>query len=139
MGLLALGILKWSEVVLQESIERGFQGLAFKKNMHPRVSNAEIAVLKALSGTRLIEGMVTQKTIVLKSTIPDFCWPEKRKVVYLDGSQVHSKSKQEERDQEIDALLVAKGWQVLRIPYEAPMSKEKFDEVLLNITKFLDA
>lgn len=107
--------------------------------MHPRVSNAEIAVLKALSGTRLIEGMVTQKTIVLKSTIPDFCWPEKRKVVYLDGSQVHSKSKQEERDQEIDALLVAKGWQVLRIPYEAPMSKEKFDEVLLNITKFLDA
>lgn len=139
MGLLALGILKWSEVVFQGSIERGFQGLAFKKNMHPRVSNAEIAVLKALSGTRLIEGMVTQKTIVLKSTIPDFCWPEKRKVVYLDGSQVHSKSKQEERDQEIDALLVAKGWQVLRIPYEAPMSKEKFDEVLLNITKFLDA
>ena len=114
-------------------------GLVSKRHMHPRVSNAEIAVLKALSGTRLIEGMVTQKTIVLKSTVPDFCWPTRRKVVYLDGSQVHSKSKQEERDQEIDNLLATKGWQVLRIPYDAPMSKEKFDEVLSSIEKFLDS
>ena len=113
--------------------------MAFKKHMHPRVSKAEIEVLKALSGTRLIEGMVTQKTIVLRSTVPDFCWPGKRKIVYLDGSQVHSKSKQEERDEEIDNLLAAKGWGVLRIPYEAPMSKEKLDEVMLNIKRFLDA
>ena len=113
--------------------------MAFKKNMHPRVSRAEIEVLKALSGTRLIEGMVTQRTIVLKTTIPDFCWPEKRKVVYLDGSQVHSKSKQEEKDEEIDRFLVEKGWEVLRIPYDAPMSKEKFDEVLRNIERFLEA
>jgi very-short-patch-repair endonuclease len=107
--------------------------------MHPRVSRAEIEVLKALSGTKLIEGMVTQRTIVLKSTVPDFCWPEKRKVVYLDGSQVHSRSKQEERDEEIDKFLIEKGWEVLRIPYDAPMTKEKFDEVMENIKRFLDS
>ena len=107
--------------------------------MHPKVSKAEIEVLKALSGTTLIEGMVTQKTLVLKSTIPDFCWPGKRKAVYLDGSQVHCKSKQEERDEEIDSLLIAKGWEVLRVPYEAPMSKEKLEEVMLSIKRFLDA
>ena len=54
-------------------------------------------------------------------------------------TNIHNKSKQEERDEEIDNLLAAKGWGVLRIPYEAPMSKEKLDEVMLNIKRFLDA
>ncbi len=112
--------------------------MAFKRNMHPRVSKAEIDILKAMSGTRLIEGMITQRTIVLKSTVPDFCWPEKRKAVYLDGMQVHSKSKQEEKDQETDGLLISKGWQVLRIPYEPPLSQEKFREIISEIKKFVD-
>jgi very-short-patch-repair endonuclease len=111
--------------------------MSFKNRMHPRVSNAEIEVLRALSNTGLTEGLITQRTIVLKSTIPDFCWPEKRKVVYLDGSQVHKKSKQEERDREIDDLLVVQGWEVLRIPYEAPMSKKTLENVMSSIKEFL--
>lgn len=107
--------------------------------MHPRVSNAEIEVLKALSATGLTEGLVTQRTIVLRVTIPDFCWPEKRKVVYLDGSAVHKKSKQEARDKEIDEMMTAKGWEVLRIPYEAPMSKEILDKIIAQIKEFLGA
>ena len=42
--------------------------------MHPQVSKAEIEVFKALSAKGLTRGMVTQKPIILKSTIPDFCW-----------------------------------------------------------------
>jgi len=111
--------------------------LSFRERMHPKVSNAEMEVFKALSGTSLIEGMLTQKTIVLKSTTPDFCWPQKHKVVYLDGSAVHQKSKVETRDAEIDQLLIARGWEVLRIPYEAPMSKQVLEKVLVSIKEFL--
>jgi hypothetical protein len=42
--------------------------------MHPKVSRAEIEVFKALSGLGLTGGMVTQKPIILKATVPDFCW-----------------------------------------------------------------
>ena len=105
--------------------------------MHPKVSNAELEVLKALSAAGLNEGLITQKPIVLKSTVPDFCWPLKRKVVFLDGEQVHRKSKQEARDEEIDSMLIAKGWEVLRIPYEAPMNKTVLDKVMADIKRFL--
>jgi hypothetical protein len=57
--------------------------LSYRARLHPKVSNAEIELFKALSMAGLTGGMVTQKTIVLKATIPDFCWPEKRKIVYL--------------------------------------------------------
>ena len=106
--------------------------------MHPRVSRAEIEVFKALSGTPLTEGMLTQRTIILKSTTPDFCWPQRRKAVYLDGTAVHRKSKQEARDEEIDSLLGAQGWEILRIPYEAPMTREVLEKVVASIKKFLD-
>jgi very-short-patch-repair endonuclease len=112
--------------------------LSFRGRMHPRVSNAEMEVLKALSAKGLTEGMITQRTIVLRSTIPDFCWPEKRKVVYLDGSVVHKKSKQETRDEEIDELLTAQGWEILRIPYDAPMSKKVLEKIMTSIMEFLE-
>jgi very-short-patch-repair endonuclease len=105
--------------------------------MHPRVSNAEIEVLKALSAAGLTEGLVTQKTIVLKSATPDFCWLGKRKAVYLDGSVVHSSDKQQERDREACELLSAKGWEVLRIQYDAPLTREALDKIILTIKQFL--
>ena len=111
--------------------------MSFRERMHPKVSNAEIEVLKAMSGTSLTDGLLTQRTIVLKATVPDFCWPQKRKVVYLDGSAVHKKSKQEARDEEIDELLTAQGWEVLRIPYDSPMTKKVLDKVMASIREFL--
>ena len=83
--------------------------LSYKECMHPKVSKAEIEVFKALSMAGLTSGMVTQKTIVLKSTIPDFCWLNKRKIVYLDGLQAHSSDKQQQHDEEIFDLLTAQG------------------------------
>ena len=62
--------------------------------MHPKVSRAEIDVFKSLSAAGLTTGMVTQQPIILKSTIPDFCWMEKRKIVYLDGNPCTKKTKQ---------------------------------------------
>ena len=112
--------------------------MSYKARLHPKVSNAEIELFKALSLAGLTGGMVTQKPIVLKATIPDFCWPEKRKIVYLDGLQAHSGDEQQERDEEIRELLEAQGWDVLRIPYEPPLSETNLREILATIKRFLD-
>ena len=112
--------------------------LSYKERMHPKVSRAEIEVFKSLSMAGLTNGMVTQQPIILKSTIPDFCWMEKRKIVYLDGNPVHRKDKQIERDEEIDNLLTAQGWDVLRIPYNPPLSDKGLQEIMATIKRFLN-
>ncbi len=112
--------------------------MGYKTRLHPKVSNAELQLFRALSEAGLTGGMVTQKPIILKTTVPDFCWPEKRKIVYLDGKQVHSSDEQQERDQEIQELLEAQGWDVLRIPYEPPMPEACLKEILVTIKKFLN-
>jgi very-short-patch-repair endonuclease len=106
--------------------------------MHPRVSQAEMAVFQALSTAGLTSGMLTQKPIILKSTIPDFCWVNKRKIVYLDGIPVHSSDKQQDRDNEIDQLLTAQGWDVLRIPYNPPLTEKGLQEIMATIKRFLN-
>jgi very-short-patch-repair endonuclease len=65
--------------------------LTWKNRLHPSVSAAEIELFKALSQANLTCGMVTQKLIILKATIPDFMWLQKKLPVYLDGEQVHRK------------------------------------------------
>ena len=86
----------------------------------------------------LTSGMMTQKPIILKSTVPDFCWAEKRKIVYLDGNPVHRKDKQLERDSEIDELLELQGWDVLRIPYDPPLTQKGLAEIMATIKRFLN-
>jgi very-short-patch-repair endonuclease len=112
--------------------------LSYKARLHPKVSNAEISLFKALSVAGLTSGMITQKTIVLKATIPDFCWPEKRKIVYLDGLQVHSGDEQQERDEEIKEMLEKQGWDVLRISYQPPLTELSLKDILATIKRFLD-
>ena len=111
--------------------------VSYKKNLHPKVSKGEIELFKSLSAAKLTSGMVTQKPIILKSTIPDFCWPNKRKIVYLDGEQVHSKDKTLQRDSEIDELLELQGWDVLRISYEPPLIERELKEITERIRQFL--
>ncbi len=110
--------------------------MSYRDRMHPAVSNAEIEVFKELSKHGLTASMVTQKPIILKVTIPDFTWETKRKCVYLDGTQIHQKK--QERDEEITNMLEQKGWDVLRISYEAPLSKEKLVEIIDSIQIFLE-
>lgn len=111
--------------------------MTYKKHMHPKVSNGEMQLFRALSLAGLTSGMVTQKPIVLKATIPDFCWLNKRKIVYLDGVQVHRPDKTQQRDNEIDETLEAQGWEVLRIPYEPPLTDKVLREIMVKIKKFL--
>jgi very-short-patch-repair endonuclease len=106
--------------------------------MHPKVSTGELQLFRALSLAGLTGGMVTQKPIVLKATIPDFCWPQKRKIIYLDGLQVHSSDAQQKRDEEIQQLLELQGWDVLRIPYEPPLTDARLAEILTTIKRFLN-
>ena len=113
--------------------------MSYKRRMHPKVSKAEIEVFKALSAAGLTSGMVTQKPIVLKSTMPDFCWLNKRKAVYLDGFQAHLGDKQQKRDEEICDLLEAKGWEVLRIPYEPPLNGKELQKIVASIKDFVGA
>ena len=112
--------------------------MSYKERMHPKVSKAEIEVFKALSATGLTSGMITQQRIILKSTIPDFCWMEKRKIVYLDGAPVHKKDKTSERDEEITELLMDQGWDVLRIPYQPPLTDKGLQQIVASIKKFLN-
>ena len=74
---------------------------------------------------------------MLKSTTPDFCWINKRKIVYLDGLPVHSGDKQRQRDEEIRELLVEQGWEVLRIPYDPPLTEKGLNEIMGTIKKFV--
>ena len=113
--------------------------MSYKERMHPKVSKAEIEVFKSLSNAGLTTGMVTQQPIILKSTIPDFCWMEKRKIIYLDGIPVHKKDKAIERDEEITDLLTAQGWDVLRIPYNPPLTDKGLQEIMTTIKRFLNA
>jgi len=96
-----------------------------------------MAVFKALSIEGLTGGMVTQQPIILKSTVPDFMWLSKRKVVYLDGAQVHRKDKAQQKDAEIDELLELQGWEVLRIPYDPPLTEKALGEIMNSIKEFL--
>ena len=112
--------------------------MSYKKKMHPKVSQAEMALFQSLSIAGLTSGMITQKPIILKSTIPDFCWPSKKKIVYLDGNAVHGKDKQQKRDNEIDELLELQGWDVLRIPYDPPITEKGLKEMLETIKRFLN-
>jgi very-short-patch-repair endonuclease len=111
--------------------------MSFRESMHPKISVAEIEVFKALSAEGLTGGLLTQGPIILKSTIPDFCWPLKRKVVFLDGRQVHSSDKAERRDEEIDNLLELQGWDVLRIVYDPPLTAKALEAVMAQIKDFL--
>jgi very-short-patch-repair endonuclease len=112
--------------------------LNYKARLHPKVSTGELQLFRALSLAGLTGGMVTQKPIVLKATIPDFCWPQKRKIIYLDGLQVHSSDDQQKRDAEIQELLEAQGWDVLRIPYEPPLTDAHLQEIMMTIKRFLN-
>ncbi|MCL2359888.1 DUF559 domain-containing protein [Candidatus Bathycorpusculum sp.] len=111
--------------------------MSYRANLHPVVSQAEIDVFCELSKQGLTTGMTTQKMLILKATYPDFCWAEQKKAVYLDGKPVHCTNKTERRDQEIDELLELRGWSVLRIPYDPPLTKEELAQVILQIKQFL--
>jgi very-short-patch-repair endonuclease len=112
--------------------------LSYKARLHPKVSKGELQLFRALSLAGLTGGMVTQKPIVLKATIPDFCWPQKRKIIYLDGLQAHAGDEQQKRDEEIQELLEAQGWDVLRIPYEPPLTDANLHEIMKTIKQFLN-
>ncbi len=111
--------------------------MSWKEKLHPAVSKAEIEVFKELSRQNLTRSMVTQKTIVLKLTVPDFLWLNQRKIVFLDGEQVHSSDRQQERDEEIDGLLEAQGWDVKRIRYHAPLTRMRLEEIVSEIKELL--
>lgn len=109
----------------------------YKERMHPQVSRAEELVFRELSRQGLTGAMVTQKPIVLRQTIPDFWWIQKRKVIYLDGEQAHREK--QELDLEVQEQLECMGFQVLRIGYKPPLvaGSEQFKRVMELIREFV--
>jgi very-short-patch-repair endonuclease len=94
------------------------------------VSNAELAILADLNDADLFPE--TQTPFCLRSTKPDFYFPEVNFAVYLDGEQVHSGH--EERDSEIKRLLEKRhGCTVRRISYHAPLTKTRRKEIVAKI------
>lgn len=48
----------------------------------------------------------------------DFAWPDKKKVIEIDGEQHYTDKDQIVRDKAKDALLAEEGWEVLRIRWK---------------------
>jgi very-short-patch-repair endonuclease len=105
--------------------------------MHPSVSRAEYQVFQQLSQTATAQGMTTQDTIVLRMTKPDFVWFEKKKAIYLDGAPCHTKDRAVENDAEIDMLMERRGWNILRIRYDPPLTAKRLAEITQEITEFI--
>jgi very-short-patch-repair endonuclease len=97
----------------------------------------DFTLFRALSRAKFRGGMVMQRPIVLRVTLPDFCWPLKKKAVYLDGVQVHRKAHVERRDEEINTLMTQRGWQILRIPYEPPLTPHEVVHIVDQIREFI--
>jgi very-short-patch-repair endonuclease len=51
--------------------------------------------------------------------------------------QAHQTDKTQQRDIEIDEMLKAQGWEVLRIPYEPPLTDKALQEIIVKIKEFL--
>jgi very-short-patch-repair endonuclease len=101
------------------------------------VSKAEYTIFGELSRRDLTRGMTTQDTVILRLTIPDFLWRERKKAVYIDGCFVHSSDKAIKNDSEIDELMELRGWDVLRLRYEPPLTKTALTEIIGKIERFL--
>ena len=116
-------------------MSRFYRGKGFDQS---NSSNAEDKVLKLLCKARLNEtlqhGFRTQEYLVLRQTIPDFYFPEKRLCIYLDGPP-HLKGKNEMNDAEIDALLDERNYKVLRRPYKYPLSNGEAEKILAEIVE----
>ena len=117
----------------------------FKDRMHTGFPEAEQKVFTALSKAGLTKGMVTGKAIQLRppserephglSTTPDFEWFDVLYGLYLDGP-VH-KGKRLNRDDEITALLTAKGWTVSRWSYASKLSDRHVELILELVARTL--
>ena len=105
--------------------------------MHPKISVAEIEVFKALSAEGLTGGLVTQNPIILKSTVPDFCWLKHKVVFFWTAGKYTHPTRLERRDEEIDNLLELQGWDVLRIVYDPPLTAKALEVVMAQVKDFL--
>lgn len=112
-----------------------YRGKEFRQSNE---SSAEDKLLKMLSAARtngaLKTGFLSQETIVLKWSVPDFYFPEKKLCVYLDGPP-HLKAKKEKRDDELNEFLAEKGYKVMRFPYKPPLSDREAKAILEEIIK----
>jgi len=110
--------------------------MTWRQRMHPRVSRAEAILFLALQQRGLTEGMISDRGIVLEATYPDFYWPTKGLVVYLDGPP-HQRENQRLKDERIDEHLRRRGIKVLRFSYKPPLTKQRLAEILDQIEKAL--
>ena len=55
----------------------------------------------------------------------DFAWPDKKKVIEIDGEQHERFNDYKERDKQKDNLLLENGWKLLRIKWKDMMKESK--------------
>jgi very-short-patch-repair endonuclease len=102
--------------------------MSFRERIHAKESKAETAVLAKLNSLKKFP--MTHYVIPLKITVPDLFFPNERLCVFLDGTVVHSKPGQMNKDEEIDERLEKMGMKVLRIKYDPPLSNKKLEEIV---------
>lgn len=99
-------------------------------------SEAEVEVFKELQ-KHGIKNFVANQTVILDWTEVDLFFPNEKLCVFLDGLPIHSREKQRERDEYVTRKLEERGYRVLRISYETPLSREKIREIVDKIKKHI--
>jgi len=104
-----------------------------KAVMMPQISKMEEAVLVKLEQKGLHPEV--QKEFCLRSTRPDYYFPQQNLAIYLDGAEVHKG--REDRDEAIRELLIKRhGVRVVNIAYEGT-SQTAQDEIVRKIERAL--
>jgi very-short-patch-repair endonuclease len=90
-----------------------------------RLNRAEITLTAAL----LDRNVHFQRETATKAGPVDFCFPDRRLIVEVDGS-VHSKPKTKKKDKKKDRILTLLGWIVIRFTAKAVV---KHTQQVINI------
>lgn len=94
------------------SLSRYGRGVSRARELRRRMTPCE-ARLWHLLRNRALHGLKFRRQHPIGGYVADFCCPEKRLIVELDGS-IHSKSDQQEYDRERDSYLRSAGFKILR-------------------------
>ena len=101
-----------------------------RAQMSPQRSKIELALLGKLQQSK-IRPISLDRKFCLRSTTPDFYFPQQNLAVYIDGP-MHLK--RQDRDEQLRALLTKyHGIRVLAIPYKRYSPKEA--ERIFNVIK----
>lgn len=118
----------------------------WRRHQHGPVSVAEEKIFTELQRRGLCTYLTTQapfifdlKKDIVAGTTVDFLWSNPfTYAVFVDGKQIHLKSRQERRDKLVTAALERRGVRVERFMYNPPLPDYRRDQICDKIQFVLE-